>query len=112
MAKLWLTIALAAFAGTCLAQAPEAPAAVPTSPEASSPGYALSWVVLDASGGGGAESSGYEVELTLGQSPIGSSSGPGGRAELGFWSGTYQDLLRDDFESGNTSAWSSTVGGP
>lgn len=112
MAKLWLTIALAALASTCLGQAPAATAAVRTGPEASSPGYALSWVVLDASGGGGAESGGYGIELTVGQSPVGASSGSGGRVELGFWAGADRDLFSDGFESGDTTAWDATVGGP
>lgn len=108
---LW-AIALAALAGAASAQAPPEEPALPTAvPSASSPSYTLDWVVLDANGGGGTASASYGVDVTIGQHAIGVTSGPSGRAEMGFWYGLERALFSDDFESGNTTAWDSTVGG-
>jgi hypothetical protein len=103
-----LAAAATAAAQEPLAEAPSAPASVPSAASAS---YTLEWVVLDASAAGEADSTSYRVEATVGQSVIGVTSGPGGSAELGFWYGLAHRLFSDGFESGDTTAWDSTVGG-
>jgi hypothetical protein len=111
MAKLGLIISLVLLANAAAAQPPAVESEPAPLPGASSPSYAMNWVVLDACGGGKANSAGFRVALTLGQNPVGAASGAAGRAELGFWPGANRELFRDGFESGNTSLWSSSVGG-
>lgn len=103
-------LAAAASAGAEQA-APAAPAQVSAVPLASSPGFTLRWAVLDANGGGATASTGFRAETTIGQTAIGSTAGPAGSAQMGFWYGVDTGLFSDGFESGNTSAWDSTVGG-
>ena len=112
MTKVGWVIALVVLASTALAQQPPPAEAAAGVARASSPNFALSWSVLDASGGGATASAGFRADLTLGQSPIGDSSGPEGAAELGFWVVTEAgELFTDGFESGDTSVWSTAVGG-
>jgi len=109
-----ITIALLATAAPVAAEeavAPAAPEQVAAVPLASSPSYTLRWAVLDANGGGATDSAGYRAEVTVGQTAIGSTAGPAGSAQLGFWYGVTTGLFSDGFESGDTSAWDSTVGG-
>ena len=110
MTRVLWAIALAALAAAASAQATPPGERAPSSPAASSPSYALDWSVLDANGGGRALSAGFRVDLTLGQTGIGVTSGPSGRAEMGFWYGVDRALFGDGFESGDTSAWDSVVG--
>jgi len=109
---LW-AIALAALASAAAAQAPPEEAEQPSSvPSASSPSYTLAWVALDANGGGNASSVGYQATVTIGQNVIGATAGAAGGAQLGFWYGIERGaLFSDGFESGDTTAWDSTVGG-
>jgi hypothetical protein len=113
--RRFLGIALAALAAAAAARAqepaaeqPEAPMSVPS---AGSANYTLAWVVCDAAVVDQAASAGYRIETTLGQTVIGVTSGPSGRAGLGFWYGLAHWLFSDGFESGDTSAWDSSVGG-
>jgi len=110
---LWVAcFAAVGAAAVALAQqpppeAPDSPAAVPS---AGSANYTLDWVVFDVNAADQAESTGYRIETTLGQSVAGVTAGPSGRAELGFWYGLSHWLFSDGFESGGTTLWDSAVG--
>lgn len=104
-------VVLAALGAAAAAQPPVGEAGPSEETRASSPNYAIHWIVLDANGGGTATSAGYRGQITLGQSPIGVSVGAAGKAELGFWFSDRNDLFGDGFETGDTTAWSATVGG-
>ena len=61
----------------------------------SSPGYALEWYVPGTGAGGGeASSANYAVNLTVGQTVIGSSSSASYHTGLGYWYGVLLDWLR------------------
>ena len=55
----------------------------------SSPDYRLDWLTLAGGGGGPAESSSYAVNLTVGQTVIGTASGTEYQACLGYWCGGW-----------------------
>lgn len=107
-----IAIAVLAAAAPVVAQeaAPARPAQVTAVPLASSPNYTLQWAVLDANGGGSTASTGYRAEATIGQTAIGSTAGSAGSARMGFWYGVDRNLFSDAFESGDTTAWDSSVG--
>lgn len=79
--------------------------------ESDSTNYILDVVALDTNGGGDASSTNYSIRLTIGQSVIGETNSAGYSAELGLWHAMESDdpIFADDFESGDTSAWSSSV---
>jgi hypothetical protein len=61
----------------------------------SSTNYALNWFTPGTSGGGGAMNSAhYAVDLTIGQSAIGSSASANYVVGLGYWYGVSADALR------------------
>lgn len=107
-----IVLALVATAWGAAVSAQERIAATgPETPSASSTNYALDWVVLDANGGGAAQSTTYRAGLTIGQTAVGVTAGTAGQAEMGFWYGVDRELFCDGFESGDSSAWDLTVGG-
>jgi hypothetical protein len=70
---LLMLIGLLLFAGSALAM--------------SSTNYRLDWFVPLTGSGGAASSAHYAVNLTVGQTVIGLSAGPGYRVGLGYWAG-------------------------
>lgn len=73
-------------------------------------GFYLSWWSLD-SGGGTATGGGFTLTGTLGQADAGELHGGGFALSGGFLSHLPQSIFRDGFESGDTSAWTTTIGG-
>lgn len=62
----------------------------------SSANYSIEWMVPLTGGGGEASSANYKINLTVGQTVIGSASSANYRACLGYWcgtEGTYQLFL-------------------
>ena len=104
MITAWVTIALVALVGAVPAAPPEA-----ATQRSGSASYTMDWCVLDASGGGSAASASYKVNVTVGQTGVGTTVGASREIGLGYWFGGDWVLFADDFETGDTSAWSSDL---
>ena len=101
--RLLLTIAVLAVLLTGLL--------VATAGTQTSDNYAAKQVLTSSNGGGQAASDNYAVQLTVGQPATGSAASGNYSVGVGFWHGVVpeEEIFADGFESGDTSAWSSTV---
>jgi hypothetical protein len=62
----------------------------------SSPNYAIDWMYPLSGGGGNSSSTHYTIQLTIGQTAIGSSENASFQAGIGFWYG-LRDFIYDLF---------------
>lgn len=73
--------------------------------------YSAERVLTISNGAGEASSDTYAVQLTVGQTAIGSATSDNYNLGLGFWYGAVpEEIFVDGFESGDCTEWSSVVG--
>lgn len=112
MRGLFVALAFAAmFAFPCGAESPSGENSNNASTQSTLQADDLSWWSIDAGGG---QSSAGSLGLTgvIGQPESGTASFGGLIFDGGLWSTTldFGAIFADDFESGNTDAWSTQVG--
>ncbi len=81
------------------------------SSDASSTNYVLEWHTTAGNGGGEAESTNYDVNLTVGQVATGEAQSVTYDVQIGFWYGFNlgTEIFYDGFETGDYLMWSSST---